>query len=565
MKHYYYDTQRVGMDNIPWSQQDFMLPGEPTNDIDYTDGSGNGNGTNDELRGNTEIDGKDVFTYPKSELDKLGRPKTDDLYYICDYHDTWIVPKMKAYYDYYQGRHHSILSEDGNGQGRPDARICVPLPKKLVQTFNGFDSDNPVRITFKGNNSAQSKQILDYLDQFLNRVDWRKVQSDLTRKSCIYGYSYLYIYNDGTNLQLATCTPFNTIVVYDDTVEHNPIFAIRYSEDGNEYNGMLITRYGQYHFSPTLNREHNNIGTTGQPSYDSTNEATTTFNKPLPTLPVIEMRENNGRISTFGEEISLIDVVDEIVSQKANDNNALSNEYMVVIGPKLSKEQKQDMRNDHLLNLYIPRKSMIGGKPAYTPSVKFMAPNVNDKMQEDLLDRDIALIYNTAQVVDLSNPKEVANESATTATGIRSLFMSMKYKANNKDKILDNVVMKLLQILFFEMGTNASWINQVDLHHKLDMPSNILQEAQAYAQLYGKVPTYKALDDLSQVDDAKAVADQMNNHTSSVASDAGSMIQSAISSNTNRVQLSDLNSSKAAASNSGNLDDSLDGADGDDD
>lgn len=539
--------------NQPYDIQDYCLPGAPLNNTDYYFS----NALNNEdavLSGNAsinDVDNNDVFTYPVGmDITKnLG-----DLLDIIQFHATYLYPKYQILQSYYEGKHHTITERDPTGNGKPDARKQINIPKRLVNAFNGYDCGNEVQISVSAgdeDNSSKASQkqadtINGMINNYLQKQQFWTMSMRLNTMASIYGRSYLYAYYDDSNplnktIDLIPCAPLDTIVVYDNSVAHKPMFAIRYSEDENDtFSGVLITTKGEYHFEPS-----NGVESVGGLKLDKKSESdeTRVYPKPLACLPVIEMTENDRRIGIFCDCLSLIDSIDEIESQKVNDLLAVSNSYLVIQGVKMTPAQMQQIGSTHVINPY-PNDNGIANQQQNNNQidVKFLAPNVNDSLQENTLNRDISQIYQVAQVVDLSDPNML--KTAQTATAIRQLYQNMQAKAQIKDAEFDRVLSKLFTLLFNAWNVDPSLVDNLQFHHQLETPTNDLQEAQAYNLVNNtNLPTPIKLSFIpGHVNNNKQVAQEMDSNKSTQQSTVAKQVQAGLHNALQQSQVQNANS-----------------------
>lgn len=214
------------------NNQDFLLSGKPLEAENLAGDS------NTKLSNNVTVDDDDVFLYPR-DMDILAN--LEDVFSIVSYHNQFIAPKYQMKRNYYKGRHYDIIHKDKKPLNKPDSRFVINLPKKLVNTFNGYFSGDPVSIKHQSE-STDDEALNEKIQDWLNDNDAADVFSEWAKQADIFGRAYLYAYLDDGKLYFTSCSPRDTIVVYDNSVKHEPMFGVRYSTGNDGIMPVLITK-----------------------------------------------------------------------------------------------------------------------------------------------------------------------------------------------------------------------------------------------------------------------------------------------------------------------------------
>lgn len=53
------------------------------------------------------------------------------------------------------------------------------------------------------------------------------------KESCIFGRAYFYVYSHDSEIYVTDALPLDTFVIYDNTVAHKPLYAVRYGHIGS--------------------------------------------------------------------------------------------------------------------------------------------------------------------------------------------------------------------------------------------------------------------------------------------------------------------------------------------
>lgn len=483
------------------NMQDYLLSGKRLKQDQYS------NDGNTKLNSNVTITDDDVFLY-NSEANI--EQNLDDVLNIINYHETYIANKYTIKRDYYKGRHHGIINQPDKEMNKPDNRLIFNFPKKLVNTFNGYFSGEPVAIKYQTDSDTDSSTdtLNKQIQSWLSDNDYADVFSEWSKQADIYGRSYLRLYQVNSAINMTVCSPRDTIVVYDDSVEHKPICAIRYSTSLIE--GTLITPTRDYQFEQQTGEGASGLKFTNVETDDDGKQLVQSQDvHTFPILPVIELEEDDERTGIFDDVVSLIDAIDSVQSAKDNDISSFSNEYMVVKGQKLTAEQVKDIIDNRLINLYQTNKASFNTNNPIQPSVEFLTPDSNDETQEHFLDRVIDQVYQISQVVNLNDSNFGMSAQSISGVALLQRYQPMQAKARTKALKMDKALRQVFTILFANWG-NGAQISDLTFDHKQSIPHNALEEAQTVATLNGQVSDVTKLSFLSGIDDPQKEVDRLD-------------------------------------------------------
>ncbi len=226
---------------------------------------------------------------------------------------------------------------------KPDNRLAVNFTKYIVDTFTGYFNGIPVKKTHS------DKEVLSKLQEFDNLNDMEDEESELAKMACIYGRAFELLYQDeDTQTNVVYNGPENMFMVYDDTVKQEPLFAVRYGVDEDKkLHGEVYTLLETIKISG----ENDEISF-GEKTYN-----------PYPNLPVVEFYFNEERMSIFESVISLVNAFNKAISEKANDVDYFSDQYLAFLGAAVEEEDLKNIRSNRVININpvikhdIPNKS----------------------------------------------------------------------------------------------------------------------------------------------------------------------------------------------------------------
>ncbi|WP_282801141.1 phage portal protein [Secundilactobacillus kimchicus] len=441
------------------------------------------------------LNDSDVFLYSAEAkiLDHL-----DDVMTMIVYHRDNLAKAYRVKRDYYKGRHRRIINATDKKLGKPDNRIIINYPKKLINTFNGFFSGDPVQVSYQ-ENGEPNDAINEKIQDFLKNNDYDDVFSEASKYADIYGRSYLYCYTDkDSKLHMAACDPINMFMVYDDTIEQQPIAGVRYAYRGSQLTGTIITANGDYKFTDDGKGEALTLTNTDE-------DGVTQNAHPFPRVPTIEFEENDERLGLLDDIANLIDSVDQTMSEKMNDVDYFGDAYLAIIGVKLTDKQKQEVAETKLFNLYQEDDN----DSTTIPQVEFLNKISNDDTQEHYLDRAIDMLYQISQVVNLSDSQFGMSADSASGVALINKYQAMQAMAKTKSRKMSKMLRALFAILFDVENIANADVTNLSFSFQQSVPHNDSEEATTYGTLFGKVPDELALSYLSKVDDPKKVAEKM--------------------------------------------------------
>lgn len=365
---------------------------------------------------------------------------------------------------------------------KPDNRLVVNFPKYITDTFTGYFNGIPVK------KSHPDESVAEVLVNFDNLNDMEDEESELAKMACVYGRCYEFMYQ---NEQTETCVVYNSpedmFLVYDNSIKQEPLFAVRYGlDDNNVFEGEY---YGP----------DKNCKLTGSESALQFGEE---IGKYYDDLPVTEFYINEERMSVFESVITLFNAFNKAISEKANDVEYFSDQYIAFLGAEIETDDLAKIRDNRTINYY--------GNGAENVDVKFLDKPDSDSQTENLLDRLQKLIFQTSMVANISD--ENFGQSSGTALAYKLEAMSnLALQAQRKFQSAMNKRYRL----FFSLATNVpagssdGW-KDIEYTFTRNEPKNIKEEAETAQMLMGVTSEETALSVLSVVSDVKTEIDKID-------------------------------------------------------
>ena len=421
----------------------------------------------------TAITGDDITNFISAN-DELARSK--------------YIPAKKMYLG-----DHEIIHEDAKDHG-PDNRLVGNLAHYIVDTYNGFYIGIPPKITL---DSTQDNAMLQEWN------DTNSVQdklSEISKQASIYGRALAFLYQDeDSNTCIAYSSPINSFIVYDDTVAHKAIaFVMYWHDEDNNLTGKVYLKDGIYGLDMVRF------------------EGTAGFN-PFNEVPAVEFFMNTERQGIFENVETLINALDKVLSQKANQNEYFDNAYLVLKGLQLAEDENGNPTLDLNGNqiIYAPDADSANG------TAEFLTKPDGDAIQEHLIDRLISMIYQISMVANLNDEAFSGNSSGVA---LQYKLLPMRNLAANQDRKFTQALRSLYKIAF-SIGTilpesKADEWQNLSFAFSRNLPENITDEADAASKLKGLVSDQTMLSTLSFVDDPKTEMQRIADETAQKVKDA---------------------------------------------
>lgn len=414
-----------------------------------------------------------VFFYDSEDEIKL-----EDLERFIEWHSLTLVPKLNRYREYYKGHNLGLKQLPPKPNNKPDNRIYSPYAKKLVDTFTGFATGRPVKITL------QEDVAEDSLSKWNKSRKMDSVVSTVWKESSIYGRAFFYVYDDQSEIHVIDSDPRETFIVYDNTVAHKPLYAVRY---GSRYqgNGYKITLY-----SPD---KQWNIDTS------QANNMSSPVSNPFHFIPIVEVVENDERVGIIESVKSIIDALDKATSEKANDVDYFADAYLKVLGALLTEDELKNLRDNRVINL---KSAVNDDEPVESLDVDFLSKPDADTTQENLINRLTDLLYQMSMVVNL-NDKDFGN---STGVALEMKYKPMLNSATLKSRGFGESLKEMYQVVFasdqVQNISEDAW-KDLDIVFQYDMPHDLKDEAETAQTLSTLISRDTWLKSLSIVNDVR--------------------------------------------------------------
>ena len=360
----------------------------------------------------------------KIKLNKDTEMTVDVIKYVLDIHkeEAKRINKLK---DYYNNNNDIVYREYNNGN-KPKNKISNPYASYITNTAVGYFLGKPVSYTNIENFEAIN-DLLVYNDEADNNTTLAKMASIAG-----YGIEIMYVDED-TNIRFTSIDPSECVVVYDNTLQENIMFAIRYYDEKIINSEDVITHVEVYDKNNITYyiKEHDSIRFVDQvPHY-------------FLDVPVSVYINNEERYGDFEKIKPLIDAYDKTQSDSANDFESFTHAYLVVSGYLMDEASASDLENQNIINFTDNE-----GKAEY------LIKNIQDSALENYKNRLDNDIHRFSCVPNMSD-SEFSNNSSGVALSYK--LMSLENLVGVKEAKFKKGLLRRLELIcnFLKIKTNS--------------------------------------------------------------------------------------------------------------
>ena len=397
------------------------------------------------------------------------------------------LQKLKRYYI----GEHSILEHKRRNPNAPNFKTVANHAKDITDTATGYFLGSP--ITYNNTGESDLEPLLVAFDNA--EVDQVDTQNALNM--AIYGRAYEYIYvKEGLNeLDSASLDVENTFIVYDDSIERRPLFAVYYYEvkddtkDTKTYQAEVFTQNLHYHiilsdssgsYVKKLDVEPHHLG----------------------QIPIIEYKNNNFAIGDYEQQISLIDAYNSLMGNRVNDKEQAIESILVLYGAQLGDTPEETHKAMSILNeeglLELPMDSKAD-----------FLKNLLDEGATEILRKALKEdIYTFSHVPNLTDENFAGNSSGVAMEyKLLGLEMITKVKESNYKRGLRQRISIFAKYLGLQQI--ALDANSIVPQFSRGLPKNLLELSQVINNLEGKVTLRQLISLLPFVEDPDAELEEL--------------------------------------------------------
>lgn len=381
--------------------------------------------------------------------------------------------KYNTNFDYYIGKH-KILNRVQKDTSKPNNKVIITLPHLTTELRVGYFSGEPV--TIYNEDKAYNKII----NEILEYNDFQQLNSELDRLSAIYGHSCMIIYIDeDSQIRLVAEDPKNCFVVYDNSLAHDETAAIRYFE-------WIDDTTNKYMYDITV-YEKDKI------SYYYGPEASLKLIKTevnfFKDIPVVEFMENKYRKGCYEGQISIVDAIENTMSNNQNEIDYFANQYLLL--KNLSGTTREDL--DNMKN---NRVFMVDGDG----DASFLNISTNDTYIENALNRLFDNYHKCTQTPDVTDQNFAG---AASGVSLKYKLFGLEKSLSAKESLWRKSLMRVLEVMTNIINLKSNTIydyKTTKLTFVRALPTNLVESADVVTKLTGTVSQRTLLSQLEFIE-----------------------------------------------------------------
>ena len=428
-----------------------------------------------------------LLTYPRIEFDEKNIKKELVVKLIREHEKQ--LPRFKKLKKYYLGEH-DILSKQ-RAKNKPNYKPVCNHAKDIADTSTGY---------FMGNTISYSNSEDTDIDELLIAFDNAEVDEsdhDNALDMAIYGVAYEYVYaRENENiLDIKSLEVENTFIVYDDSIEQQPLFGVYYFKrkenkaDTETYQAVIMTK--QFVYSIVLEGKEKGV----------------ISEKPIPhnmgDIPIIEYKNNKYSIGDFEQQIGLIDSYNSLTANRINDKEQFIDSILVLYGARLGDDEEESIKameslaEHKLLELHPEARA------------EYLSKTLNENEVETLRNAVKQDIYTFSHIPNLTD-ENFAGNSSGVAMEFKLLGLEMITKI--KQRYYVKGLKKRIKLFANYLGLTQIAIdaNSIIPHFSRSLPKNLLEISQIVSNLDGKVSQETLLSQIPFVEDPMSEVEKVN-------------------------------------------------------
>ena len=379
---------------------------------------------------------------------------------------------------YYLGKH-DIFSRRKDDR-LSNNKVVVNHAKYITDTNVGYLLGNPV--DYQAGEGIDIEPVMEaYKKQTINDLD-----SEIAKDISIFGIQHEYVYaNENAEPKSCEVDNKNTIIVYDDTVEHNKLFGLIYRPI---FNGATFKYWEIIYVDKEIKRTYKSFSKRLQQVGVDEPHA-------FGDVPIICYKNNPEYMGDFEPVISLIDAYNLLQSDRINDKEQLVDAILLFYGMDFDEEQAEMLKESRMLaNLPVDGKAEYLVKTLQEGDVDVLRQNIEND------------IHKISMVPNMSDQNFVGNSSGVA---IRYKLLAFEQNIKNKERYMEKGLMERFKLYNHFLNKESKMdivpIEDVDAVFKRNLPSNDFETSQMINNLADHVDSETLIGLLSFVKDASEI------------------------------------------------------------
>ena len=359
------------------------------------------------------------------------------------------VARRQKLYNYYLGKH-DILKRSMADATKPNNKIVHPYAKYITNLMTGYFMGDPVK--YKSEDAA----FIEILTDLYNYNDEAAENSQLAKDASIFGEAYEMLYLDeNTDIRFCKLDPTNCIPIYDNTIEGELLYFIRYYDEEDIVSGNTTT------FVEVFSRTYRQL-------FSMTLGAITLIEEQEHSwraVPIIIYQNNEEQQGDFEAVLTLIDAYDKADSDSINELEYFGDAYLALYG--MMGTEASDIAAMKEQRVILMEKEA---------KAEWLVKDINDAYIENLKNRLDDGIHKFSTC-----PAMTDTDFASNASGVAMKYklMGLENTTSNKERAFKKALQRRVEIIcnmLSVMGTNYDY-RAIEMAFSRNIPANLTEVA----------------------------------------------------------------------------------------
>jgi len=373
--------------------------------------------------------------------------------------------------DYYKSDHHGIMHRPIIDHNKPDNRVVNNFPGYIVDVNLGYFLGKPVTY------NSLNEEFIKVLDDIFKYNDEQDENIELAKAAGMKGTAFELLYfDDDAQLRFGVIDPENMIMVYDNSIIPEPLYAIRYwyENEGKSLKAELYTA------DKIVFYESSSGGTLIEIEE---------MDHPFQDVPVIEFLNNDEGLGDFERVLTLIDAYDFSQSDTANDFEYFADAYLKIKNMGATDQETIDsMKRNRAILLH-------GDGDA-----DWLIKNQDYSGTEAYKNRLVDDIHKFSKTANLTDEKFAGNLSGVA---LQYKLWGMEQNTAQKERKFKRGIQRRIELIcnyLSTIGTQYDW-RDINIQFTRNIPENIGEIVGITRDLRGLVSDTTLLSILPFIDD----------------------------------------------------------------
>lgn len=360
---------------------------------------------------------------------------------------------------------------------KPNNKISHAYASYITDSVVGYFMGKPVSYSFNDEALAeQFNDIFKYNDEMAENTQ-------LATDASIFGCACELMYVDGELMpRFKAVSPLEVIAIYDCSIEENLIGAVRHWKVQVDEEDV---DYIEYYTANKIMKftSDSNGGLVG-----GVEEVEHYFGD----VPIVIYENNKDCVGDFEKVVDLINALDKVVSDTANDFEMFSNSIMVIKGVDIDAELFEKLKTMRLMNL-------VGDGEQKEVSAEYLYKDIPDQALENYKNRLVDNIHMFSGVPNMCDENFANNLSGVA---IQFKLSGLEFKCATKESYFRKGLLRRIELicnlqgLMGKVGETKDIIKNVDIRFTRNVINNTNEMIQQAIQLSSLVSRETVLENL---------------------------------------------------------------------